>query len=116
MRAVLVVPADNGCQFRLELRLVLGNGGLPQDFLNRFVEAFDHRDATVLPHGTISRQDVHRLAPHISEVLTVKLASLIDDQMLGLDSRANMIRPRAAVTSSDEGRFLKTANPIERRE
>ena len=85
MGPVLVVPFDDLTDLVLECTLLLGDRDPPQEFFDRPVEAFDDGDTAMLADGTEARQDVHGLAPDLSEVIAIKLGSLIHDQVLGSD-------------------------------
>ena len=86
MRTVLIVPIDHQAQLLFELLLHFRNRDQSQEFLDRSVKSFDHGDAAMLSDGTKARQDVHGVAPGLLEVNAIELGSLINDQMLWLDS------------------------------
>ncbi len=86
MRTVLIVPIDNQAKLLFEVLLDFRYRDQSQEFLDSPMESFDDRDAAMLSDGTKARQDVHGVAPGLLEVNAVELGSLINDQMLWLDS------------------------------
>ena len=83
--APFVIPIDRQSDFPLELRLVFRDGDQPQDAFERSVKSFDDRDAAMFSDCSEPRQDVHRLAPLLLEVLAGELVALVDNQVLGFD-------------------------------
>ena len=84
VRAVFIVPIDDERRLLLVFRLLFRNRRQSQDILERSVKSFDHGDATMFADGAEARQDTMLLAPAFLEVVALKFAPLVDNEMLRL--------------------------------
>lgn len=85
VRSRLVVPTNNALDLALELRWILWHDDQTEDFFHRAMEAFDNSNGAVPADSATTIPNVPGFAPHVLEVLTVELGSLVNDQMLRLD-------------------------------
>ncbi len=115
-RSVLVVPVNE--QFELILKSCLANRDQPSTCsltFDRPDEPFDDRDSAVLSNSAKPWLDCQSIAPGL-EAVAPELPSLVTDEVLRRCAKIRMVLSRNAWMSSEEGRTLKTAKPMTRRE
>jgi len=79
------------------------------------MESFHHCNAATGAHRSESRQDAVGVAPDVLEVLAIELGPWSTIRCFGFTCSTDMMRSKAAVSSSDVGRYLTTAKPTARR-
>jgi hypothetical protein len=111
-----VIPVDE--QFELILKSCLAHRDQPSTCslaFHRPDEPFDDRDTAVLPNGAEPWLDRPATAPGLVAVAP-ELPPLSLMRCLGDAPEAWMVLSRNIWMSSEEGRLLKTAKPMTRRE